>query len=126
METPDGTEKSDTQMFKKFTSGELRRKIELDERAELLKSLSYINRKQKYKLWKDHFDDVYLEGIDNIQTKINYIHQNPVRKGMVEKAEDYPYSSAGYYATGIDSFLKVTNYLDAMGWGNHYQYGQIK
>ena len=26
--------------------------------------------------------------------KVNYIHQNPVRAEMVEKAEDYLYSSA--------------------------------
>ncbi len=26
--------------------------------------------------------------------KVNYIHQNPVRAGLVERAEDYLYSSA--------------------------------
>ena len=26
--------------------------------------------------------------------KVNYIHQNPVRAGLVEKAEDYRFSSA--------------------------------
>ena len=26
--------------------------------------------------------------------KVNYIHQNPVRAGLVEKAEDYEFSSA--------------------------------
>ena len=26
--------------------------------------------------------------------KVNYIHQNPVRAGLVERAEDYKFSSA--------------------------------
>jgi REP element-mobilizing transposase RayT len=29
------------------------------------------------------------------QTKVNYIHENPIRAGIVEKAEDYLLSSAG-------------------------------
>jgi putative transposase len=31
-----------------------------------------------------------------------YIEQNPVRAGMVEKAEDYPYSSARAHVKGSD------------------------
>ena len=112
--------------FKKFTSGEIRRKIEQDQRLELLNLLRYIEREQKFKIWKDRFDDVYLDGINNIQTKINYIHQNPVRKGLVKYAVDYPYSSAEFYSNGEPSFLNVTNYLDALGWGNHYGFGQIR
>ena len=33
-----------------------------------------------------------------IQQKINYIHENPVRAGIVENEEDYLYSSARNYA----------------------------
>jgi putative transposase len=29
---------------------------------------------------------------------IDYIHQNPVRRGLVERAEDWDWSSAGWYA----------------------------
>jgi hypothetical protein len=30
-------------------------------------------------------------------SKLNYIHQNPVRAGIVRNAEDYIYSSASNY-----------------------------
>lgn len=37
---------------------------------------------------------------------INYIHENPVRKGLVERAEDYLYSSARNY-TGLSSIIEI-------------------
>jgi hypothetical protein len=38
--------------------------------------------------------------------KINYIHQNPVKRGYVDKAEHWRYSSARDYQ-GIDGLLEV-------------------
>ena len=38
-----------------------------------------------------------MSGID-LMEKLNYIHNNPVRAGIVEKGEDYLYSSARDYA----------------------------
>jgi hypothetical protein len=32
--------------------------------------------------------------------KLNYIHLNPIRAGIVEKAQDYLYSSASNYVNG--------------------------
>jgi hypothetical protein len=32
-----------------------------------------------------------------VRTKLNYIHENPVRAGWVEKPEHYLYSSASNY-----------------------------
>jgi putative transposase len=35
---------------------------------------------------------------------IDYVHQNPVRRGLVKRAEDWKWSSAAFYA-GITPFL---------------------
>ncbi len=35
-----------------------------------------------------------------IDQRINYIHQNPRKAGLVEKIEDYIYSSAKFYVVG--------------------------
>jgi REP element-mobilizing transposase RayT len=112
--------------LKKYTSGELRRKMESVGDLDLLDKLHYTERQQKFKIWQDRFDDVYLEGINVIETKVRYIHQNPVRKGIVQRAEEYVHSSARFYNTGEVSGMKVTHYLDALGWGSHYYYGQIR
>ncbi|MFN6943959.1 MAG: hypothetical protein ACK4ND_03360 [Cytophagaceae bacterium] len=38
--------------------------------------------------------------------ELNYIHENPVRAGIVYRAEDYVYSSASAYA-GMESVLEI-------------------
>ena len=45
--------------------------------------------------------------------KLNYIHNNPVRAGIVQKAEDYVYSSAADYVFGKQGRVKVV-LLDAV------------
>ena len=35
-----------------------------------------------------------------LHQKVNYLHHNPVRIGVVEQPEDWVYSSAGDYAGG--------------------------
>lgn len=40
-----------------------------------------------------------------IAEKINYIHENPVRRGLVETPEDWLWSSARYYFAGSDGIL---------------------
>jgi len=40
------------------------------------------------------------------KTKLNYIHENPVRAGIVAKPEDYVYSSASNYA-GMGGIIDV-------------------
>ena len=50
-------------------------------------------RKHKYSLWQVEKNvlPVFSEGM--FMQKVNYIHLNPVRAGLVEKASDYQWSS---------------------------------
>lgn len=41
------------------------------------------------------------------QIKLHYIHENPMRAGLVSKAEDYPFSSAGFYLTGETERIRI-------------------
>ncbi len=41
-----------------------------------------------------------------IYATIDYLHLNPVRRGLVERAEDWKWSSAGYFAGAADVPLK--------------------
>jgi REP element-mobilizing transposase RayT len=51
-------------------------------------------RGHMYSLWEHHNNalPIFSEGM--FMGKVNYIHQNPVRSGLVERAEDYRWSSA--------------------------------
>jgi REP element-mobilizing transposase RayT len=47
----------------------------------------------KYSLW-DHHPNLKLITTENgLMEKVNYIHHNPVRAGLVERPEDYRWSS---------------------------------
>ena len=52
------------------------------------------NRKYKYSLWQTEKNvlPVFSEGM--FVEKVNYIHCNPVRAGLVDQAADYRWSSA--------------------------------
>ncbi len=38
---------------------------------------------------------------------IEYMHNNPVRKGFVEKPEDWKWSSVRYYQTGVSDVIEI-------------------
>jgi hypothetical protein len=40
-------------------------------------------------VWQDESFDHVLRGDETLRETIDYIRQNPVRKGLVEKPEDY-------------------------------------
>jgi len=46
------------------------------------------------KVWQDGYYDHLLRDIGDFKIKLNYMHNNPVRKGLSEEPEDYLYSSA--------------------------------
>ena len=91
--------------FKKFTSKEITKAIQTipESRREWLlnamsKEAGRIGRAAYYKLWKDDNHAITIDGkVIGIKERIHYIHDNPVRNGLVEKEWDYVYSSAKDY-----------------------------
>jgi REP element-mobilizing transposase RayT len=50
-------------------------------------------RRYQYSLW-DHHPNVRLLLTENmLMERVQYVHQNPVKTGLVQRAEDYLYSS---------------------------------
>ena len=50
-------------------------------------------RGHMYSLWEHHNNTLPIFSEDMFMQKVNYIHQNPERAGLVERAEDYRWSS---------------------------------
>jgi REP element-mobilizing transposase RayT len=52
-----------------------------------------INRllKRKGHVWQDESFDYILRSEEKMESKVEYICQNPVRKGLVKKVDDYPW-----------------------------------
>jgi REP element-mobilizing transposase RayT len=51
-----------------------------------------------YQFWRHDNKPIELWSNKVIAQKVNYVHQNPVKAGLVYRAEDYIYSSAVDYA----------------------------
>lgn len=100
--------------FKKFTAGEIRRLVESEERLDLLEKLRYEQREQKFKLWQDRFDDVFIKSKEMLETKLSYIHNNPLQEhwNLATRPELYPYSSAGYYELEQQGLIPITHYQE--------------
>jgi REP element-mobilizing transposase RayT len=55
-------------------------------------------------IWQQSFKAMPLRSHWMVWQKINYIHANPVRAGLVKSAKDYEWSSFhSYYSTGVPS-----------------------
>lgn len=48
-------------------------------------------------VWETHYADQHILGTDRIAERLNFMHQAPVRAGLVETATDWEWSSARHY-----------------------------
>ena len=66
------------------------------------------NGKRSYRFWQRGGGyDRNLRSVRDIHEKVSYIHQNPVTRGLTEVAEDYFWSSAKAWETGVDEPLSI-------------------
>lgn len=84
--------------FKKYTASQIIKSIENNPQESRKDWLLWLLKKE-YKIWfwdeGYHGEEIYSKEFYEI--KRDYIHANPVKAGVVEKEEDYIYSSAGDY-----------------------------
>jgi putative transposase len=99
--------------FKKFTHHKMIQVIESDRESRRLWMLHqfkyYASRHTKnenYQIWTNNNHPEECITRDFADSKLFYTHDNPVRAGIVTKAEDYLYSSASNYA-GLGGILDV-------------------
>ncbi len=92
--------------LKSFTSRHIRKALEenhQESRKEwmlsIFKNLGKHNARNKdFQFWIQDNHPIELNTNEKLFQKLNYIHQNPVEAGFVEKPEDWLWSSAGSYA----------------------------
>lgn len=119
--------------FKKQTSKDILRRLKKDKRAgrilnptcgntsgiknpaspawaRRLLGLFFKNSiKQEYQVWQSRNWTVNIYSEKFFHRKLGYIHQNPVKAGLVKNAVDYKYSSARNYYLGDYSVIKIDN-----------------
>jgi putative transposase len=96
--------------FKSYTARTIIDGLTERKKARLLQQLSHFKAAHKkdrtYQLWQEGNHPELIQGYEMMRQKIEYIHQNPVTSRLVDRAEDWPYSSACNYV-GIEGLLKV-------------------
>lgn len=100
--------------MKSYTSGRLKKSITenpQESRKEwmmqmMVKAGTDNKNNKEFQFWQQHNHPIILDTNFLIDQKLDYIHNNPVVAGFVEKPEDYLYSSARDYA-GIKGLLDI-------------------
>ena len=96
--------------FKSYTAKLLIDCLKQNNASKLLKKLAFHKRLHKvdrqYQVWEEgnHPQLIYDETM--LLQKIEYIHNNPVKRGYVDKPTDWRYSSARNYA-GMPGLIPV-------------------
>ena len=57
---------------------------------------------------------------DKRAEKLRYMHRNPVKRGLVEKPEDWPWSRFRHYATGLKGTVEIESQWTAFQRGNEF------
>ncbi len=77
---------------------------------QILDQLAFYKKAHKhdrnYQFWQEGVHPELIQGERMMRQKIDYIHHNPVKRGYVEEAAHWRYSSARDYA-GLQGLLEV-------------------
>ena len=77
-------------------------------RPELLRFMDTRNKHHRYRFWQDGGGyDRNIESHEELVRFVNYVHNNPVKEGLVETPEAWHWSSASEWLTGGTGRIKV-------------------
>lgn len=103
---------------KRFMSYNIVEQLKANGNQEVLLQLtSFVNVADKLKgklheVFEPSFDWKECKSAEFTEQKLNYIHANPCRAGLVVTPEAYVHSSANYYFSGERAIYDVINYME--------------
>lgn len=84
---------------------------ELECLADALKSLKQgVSRRligDAEHFWQKRYYDFNIRNHPQFVEKLHYIHNNPVMRGLCERAEDWEWSSFRHHATGVKGVVQI-------------------
>jgi REP element-mobilizing transposase RayT len=87
--------------FKSFTAREIINYLKKVNAKTILDQLAFYKKAHKkqtdFQLWQEGIAPKLIQSDKMMTDRINYIHNNPVKRGYVDKAEHWSYSSARDY-----------------------------
>ena len=96
--------------FKEFTAKRIIRQAEVEGIEDWSKAFRQAGEetgRSNNKVWQDSFWDENIFTERFLRQKLNYVHRNPPRAGLVEGPADYPYSSYRNYEFGEEWLIEI-------------------
>jgi putative transposase len=84
----------------------------LDRALQALK-LSVARRAKETPFWQARYYDFNVWNPEKTTEKLDYMHQNPVRRGLVEHPEGWAWSSYRHYQTGSKGTVAIESFWTA-------------
>lgn len=66
-----------------------------------------LKRSEQAQFWQRRYYDFNVWSEGTKEEKLHYMHQNPVKRGLVARAEEWPWSSFRHHATGAIGTVKI-------------------
>jgi putative transposase len=85
----------------------------LDQAIKAIK-LSVTLRRSERPFWQARYYDFNVFTEKKRVEKLRYMHRNPVVRGLVEKPEEWAWSSFRHYATGVERTVEIESFWT--GW----------
>jgi REP element-mobilizing transposase RayT len=92
--------------LKQYSARQIINWCQQSNKVDLLNLFSSAATKYKtsheYHVWQSRFDNFVIAKQEDLMTKLNYIHNNPLQERwkLCDRIEDYRFSSARYYFSG--------------------------
>ncbi|NJN42155.1 MAG: transposase [Flammeovirgaceae bacterium] len=104
-------EKNVQQMFLKYTAQQIKFNL-LEWNPNELKKYVSTQDDRDYHFWERRAFSSTMYNRKVASQKIDYIHYNPVKKGLCSDPVDYKYSSARFYELNNDEWGSITHFAD--------------
>ena len=100
--------------FKAFTAKEILKLLQRENVTTILEQLAFYKKAHKkdatYQLWQEGIQPKLIVNDKMMIDRINYIHNNPLKRGYIDEAKHWRYSSARDYE-GVDGLLDVEKFF---------------
>lgn len=97
--------------FLKYTAQRIKKDLQKNH-PDVLPYFKVNAKDREYQFWERNALSVELRTHTVFIQKLKYIHCNPVKAGLCTLPEEYVYSSALFYETGIDNWGFLSHYRD--------------
>jgi putative transposase len=108
---PDNDPEAVQRDFLKYTAQRIQKDLRRNH-PEVLAHFKVDAKDREYQFWERNALSIELRNHPVFIQKLDYIHWNPVKAGICKLPEEYKYSSALFYETGIDNWGFLTHYRD--------------